>query len=135
MIRHRFALMLLAILVSVGCIGAYRLYIAVYDSILESNGVFRLTVEELPGTHPTKLKISGGLLTSSQFVRKITERRKGATIVVSVHLALAGIGLAQPKNGGGIDYELLVPDSVNEVRFGRGSELIWKRGSPPVHHN
>jgi hypothetical protein len=128
---RRFAL-LLALLAAAASLPMYWLYNSFYNRTIEVNEVFHLKVQELQGSHPTRLSISGGLITSSEFVRTITEKRTGPAIVISVHLALCGVGFAQPKNGGEIDYEMSVPDSVNEVQFGRRSVVIWRRGSPPA---
>jgi len=121
-------LILLALLVAGG--GAY-VYIALYDHILDPMGVDRFDVEEIDGTHSTRLKISARLLFSGEVIRTITEKQDGPTITILVHLAL--VGLAKPKTTGGLEYEFSVPDSVNEVRFGRSSTLIWKRGASTVH--
>lgn len=61
-------------------------------------------------------------------MRTITEKKDGATITISVHLAV--IGLVKPKTNGNFEYELMVPKSVDEVRFGRTSTIIWKRPPP-----
>jgi hypothetical protein len=43
-------------------------------------------------------------------------------LTVNVYLCLARPGLS-----GSFDYELSVPDSVHEVRFGSEKVVIWKR--------
>jgi hypothetical protein len=100
----------------------YRLYIAAHDRILEPIDVVMFKVEEIPGAHPTQLRISGGTSSSAESVYKVTTKTEGATIVVLVHA-----GIARKGTSGDIKYELSVPDSVSEVRFGHSSTLIWKR--------
>lgn len=131
-VLRQFAL-LLALLAAGASLSMYWLYNSFYNRTIDLDEVSHLNVEEFPGTHPTRLKISGPLMNSSEFVRTTTEKRKGSTIVVSVHLALCGLGFDQPKNAWKVDYEMSVPDSVNEVQFGGRSAVIWRRGTPPTH--
>ena len=130
---RRRVLLPLAVLAVVASVSMYWLYGEIYNRTIDWNEVWHLKVEELPGAYPTELRISGPLLSSSEFVRTTTEKRIGPTIVVSAHLALCGLGFAQPKNGWKVDYEMSVPDSVNEVQSGRRSTVIWRRGSLPPH--
>jgi hypothetical protein len=58
-------------------------------------------------------------------VRAITAKKRGDSVTVLYHLALAG--LAKPKLAWGGAYVLEVPDSVNDVRFGRRGDVIWHR--------
>ena len=106
----------------------YRLYVAAHDRILEPIDIVMFKVEEVSGAHPTQLRISGGTSSSAESVYKITSKTEGRTIVVLVHA-----GIARKGTTGDIKYELSVPDSVNEVRFGRSSTLIWKRSASPTH--
>jgi hypothetical protein len=76
-------------------VGGYR---ALYNVILEAKDVQYLKVEELPGTRPMKLKISGHPFYSGMVVRSITAKNDGPVIIVSVHLA--AIGLVKPKTSG-----------------------------------
>jgi|SRR5882672_312586 len=106
----------------------YRLYIVAHDRILEPIDVVMFKIEEVRGAYPTQLRISGGTSSSAESVYKVTTTTEGATIVVLVH-----VGIAKKGTSGDIKYELLVPDSVSEVRFGHSSALIWKRGSSLAH--
>src|SRR5260221_6460641 len=127
----KLVVILIAFLTVGGCAAIYELYNAFYNVILESKYVDHFNVAELLGTHPTKLKISGHPFYSGMVVRAVTEKKDGPTIIVSVHLAV--IGLVKPKTTGMFEYEVSVPDSVNEVRFGRSSTLIWQQGSSSRH--
>jgi hypothetical protein len=61
-------------------------------------------------------------------IRNISAETEGPTITVTLHMAW--VGLAKPTAPGlAFEYELTVPDSVNEVRIGRDAKLIWTRRS------
>jgi len=79
--------------------------------------------------HPglTVVRISGFSGNSAYCVKKITTQREGTSILVLVNLYLARRGAT-----GSFEYDVPVPDSVNEVRFGQQKALIWKRGSQPA---
>ena len=108
-------LCILALLTVGGCA-------AVQNAVLESKDVQFLKVHELQAARPTRLKISGLAFHSAMSVNKITTKTEGSAMVVLVHLAIAKQGTS-----GSFEYELAVPDSVNEVRFGNSSVRIWKR--------
>ena len=112
---------LLVVLAAIG--GCMALYNMLFDVILESKDVQNFKVEELRVANSTALELSGLAFNSSMGVRKITTQKNGDAIVILVHLSLARRGAS-----GNFAYELTVPDSVNEVRFGRGKTPIWKRG-------
>lgn len=114
---YKLALFLLVLLAVWGGVELYRMF---FDVILESRNVKDFKVEELPGTHPTRLRLSGLSLSSAMGVRKITTRRTDSAVVVLVHLSLM-------KKNGNFVYELTIPDDVNEVRFGSSTTLVWKR--------
>lgn len=106
-------------------IAAYYAYETFYNQILEQSAITRVKVEELNGTHPLQLKITIQSLNSAQDIRTVTTKRQGKLVSVRYHLALAG--LVKPQIGWHEPYLLAVPDSVNEVRFGRDSQVIWRR--------
>jgi hypothetical protein len=86
-----------------------------------------LKVEEIPGTTPTKLRISGGTSKDWKSVTSITTRVRGEAIVILVHTYPS-----KPGTSGDFENELAVPDSVNEVRFGNGERRVWQRGVLPT---
>jgi hypothetical protein len=92
------------------------------QTILAHKDVQFFKVVELPGRKPTALKISGLAFYSALAVEKITTDIEGRSLTVNVYLCLARPGLS-----GSFDYELSVPDSVHEVRFGSEKVVIWKR--------
>lgn len=123
--RSRFLLgILFGFLAAIG-IGAYYAYATFYNQILEESALTQVKVDELNGTHPLQLKITIKTVNSAQDIRTVTTKRHGRSVNVRYHLALAG--LAKPQLGWHEPYLLTVPDSVNEVRFGRGSHVIWRR--------
>jgi len=124
---NKLALALLAFLAAGSAVGIYRLYEMFYNVVLESKNVYHFKVQELAKIPTTRLRITGQLTNSSMVVRSVTEKKDGQAITVVAHLAL--VGLAKPKTVGGLDYEMVVPDSINEVRFGSDSTLVWKRTS------
>ncbi len=119
---YKLALVLLVLLAVAGCMALYNMF---FDVILEPKDVQTFKVQELRGTHPTRLQLSGLAFNSSMGVRKITTKRDGTAVVVLVHLSLAHRGAS-----GNFAYELTIPDSVNEVRFGHSVTPVWKRGTP-----
>jgi hypothetical protein len=120
----------LSVVLALLSIPAYILYKGLFDHIMESREVLRVTVEEVPETHPLRLRISVETGESAPIIRKVTKKQHGNTITVLYHLALAG--LAKPALQWHEEYELTVPDSVREVRFGHESTLIWERSGTPV---
>ena len=126
--RSRFLLGILFGLVAAIGIAAYYAYATFCNQILEKSAMTRVTVEELNGTHPLQLKITIQSLNSGQDIRTVTTKRQGKSVSVRYHLALAG--LVKPQLGWHEPYFLTVPDSVDEVRFGRGSQVIWRRPTP-----
>jgi hypothetical protein len=123
--RSRFVLgILLGLLAGIGIAASYA-YATFYNQILEESATTRVKVEELNGTHPLQLRITIQSLNSAQDIRTVTTKSQGKSVSVRYHLALAG--LVKPQLGWHEPYLLTVPDSVNEVRFGRDSQVIWRR--------
>ena|SRR6266568_3935898 len=123
---RRRVLVLVAVL-TFGCgLVAYGAYEILYSTILESNALFHLKAEEIPGSHPTRLRVLGSPTYSGAVVHCVAQKKRGSTLVVLMHLAPAGWA-KQMFYGEMINYEVTVPDSVNEVRFGRNATLLWKR--------
>src|ERR1017187_2660154 len=121
-------LIVLGLFVAGGVVTAYEIYKTFYNEILETKIIWNFNREKSHGSHPTILRISGMPMYSGMIVRSVTQKKNGSTIVVMIHLAL--VGLAKPKYVGNfIEYEMTIPDSVNEVQFGRSGTPIWKRGT------
>lgn len=119
---ERMASLLLVTMFMVNCAGAH-------DMILEAKDVQFFKVEAVKSTGTTKLRISGLAFRSALSVRNITTEKNGSTMIVLVHL-----GLAKKGTSGSFAYEVDVPESITEVRFGKESTLIWQRkaAQPPA---
>ena len=127
MTMSRLVQVVLVLVVAGCCAAGYWLYKSAFDVILERKDVIFLKVKEEPGVLPIKLQIDSATSTSAMSVYKIITKTEGSAIVVLVHA-----GLAKSGTSGTIHFDLSVPDSVNEVRFGHSSTLIWKRGVSPA---
>jgi hypothetical protein len=92
------------------------------DMILAYRDVQFFKVVELPSQKTTAIEISGLAFHSALAVEKITTDIKGKSLMVEVYLCPARPGLS-----GSFDYELSIPDSVNEVRFGGEKFVVWRR--------
>lgn len=127
-VLSRFVLVLLvACLFALG-MAAFKAYTILYNHILERSEAWHLRVEEVSRTFPLQLRITTDTIQSAPVIRSVTVKRHGSEMTVLYHLAVAG--LAKPALNWGEAYVLIVPDSVSEVRFGRRSEIIWRRSNP-----
>ena len=91
--------------------------------IVEAKDIQFLKVEEIPGAKPPKLRLSGLVFKSAMSVQDITAKEEGKRLMVLVRIALA-----RPGTSGSFNYELVVPDGVDEVVFGNERTVVWKRG-------
>jgi hypothetical protein len=114
-IKHCVPLNLLGLILA-GC--------TLHDRVLEKKDVQFFKVEEISTTHPTVVRISGLAFMSAMSVGRITTGTESSSMVVQVHVALA-----KPGTSGSFQYDLLVPDSVSQVKFGTSEIPIWRRGS------
>lgn len=92
------------------------------DMILEYRHVQFFQVSETSDKRPNTLVVSGLAFHSAFAVSHVTTVVKGASLVVNVHLTQARAELS-----GSFRYELVVPEQVDNVLFGKGEEIIWKR--------
>jgi hypothetical protein len=122
---RRLAAVVLGMIFLIGAATAKWLYSALYDYRMESKDAARLIVEEVGEVHPKHLQILVEPMASALVVRKISTDERGDILTLQYHLALAG--RVQPELVWGQKYELVVPDSVREVRFGRDAKRIWRR--------
>jgi hypothetical protein len=75
-----------------------------------------------PATGSTnKLNISGYVSDSAYVVKKITTTVSGDVMTINVYKSLTG------EENGNIDFSVVIPESVNEVRFGTQAQKIWER--------
>ena len=89
---------------------------------LERTNVIGLDVAEIRDHGFLTVRISGLSGNSALSVKDISTQRAGSSLVVLVHLFLA-----RRETTGSFKYDVLVPDSVNEIRFGEDKAIIWQR--------
>jgi hypothetical protein len=94
-------------------------------TILEYRHTVGLKVEELHPAGSDVVRISGRAFHSALAVKKITCERDGSSIAVFVHLFVTRGGRT-----GSFVYDVPVPASVTEVRFGPERAVIWRRPAP-----
>lgn len=124
--KTRFSLVLLLLLIlGVGC--SVYLYHRLFDYLIEMDNLTSFKVEDLRGTHPTRLRISGQTVSSVAPVYKITTKTVGSAMVVFLH-----VGLGHENEPVIFVFDLTIPDSVNEVRVGRSITPVWKRAATPA---
>lgn len=121
---HLFPLVVLAFL-AVASIAAYGFHAAFNHHVMETSEVPHFDVEVVPGSNPVNLKITVQGLSQAQKIRSISMKRQGQAVDVLYHMSIAGIG--QPGQDWQEPYVIAVPDTVNEVRFGRTKAVIWLR--------
>jgi hypothetical protein len=97
------------------------------QGILEYGHVLSFKVTERDDHQLTTLEIAGRVIDSSLGVGEITTKTEGASLAVIVHLIFAW-----PGASGNFKRDLVVPNSIREVRFGNDRILIWERGSGVV---
>ena len=100
---------------------------SMHDFVLESKDVQFFKVEALHDS-PVRLRLSGLAFNSSMSVSRIETKTDSSVITVFVYLSVAKKGMS-----GSFSYDLAVPDSVNEVRFGNEATPVWKRSSVATH--
>jgi hypothetical protein len=91
---------------------------------LEYRAVAGFEAKEIPGP-ARRLRISGLAMHSAWFVGRIESRIDGPVKTVLVQLTLIG----RRGMSGSFDYDVDIPDSVTEVRFGTEGTTIWRRKS------
>lgn len=98
--------------------------------ILEYKDVQFPKVQETKNNNSVSLNISGLAFHSSLAVSNIETRIENHSLMVYVNLIIAKEGLS-----GSFSYELAVPNSIDEVRFGNEKILIWSRSKSGVDHD
>lgn len=90
--------------------------------VLEKKDVQFFKVSDIPTRTPHALKISGLAFHSALAVEKISTITEGQSLTVFIHLVPAKPGLS-----GSFEYELTIPDSISDVKFGNEKVEIWNR--------
>ena len=106
------------------CFG-YRAYNELYNKPLDTRLMADFKIEQVPSGTPVTLKISGRPIYPAMVVRSVTTETRGSVLFVTPRLALNG--LAKPITQGKFEYQFVVPDSIDEVRFGKSAATVWRR--------
>jgi len=96
--------------------------IGILGSVLELSDVDSFKIQQQTTESHVQLRISGLVFRSSYVISSVDSKVNGDVLTVLVHLALAKKGAS-----GNLDYNLSIPDVVNEVRFGNKATIIWTR--------
>lgn len=92
------------------------------DMVLEQKDIQFFKTEEIRNQQAIILKISGLAFHSSLAVSGIKTEQKASSLLVSVSLVPAREGLS-----GSFSFEVPIPASVKDVRFGSEKTVIWER--------
>jgi hypothetical protein len=95
-----------------------------WHSILLGLTNLNLSVVEYKGSGSTIVRISGFCPHSAYAIKKVETKTEGSTMIVFVYAFIARGGTT-----GRLEYDVTVPPSVKEIRFGKGRDLIWSRES------
>ncbi|MDA8103769.1 MAG: hypothetical protein M0Z71_00150 [Nitrospiraceae bacterium] len=90
--------------------------------VLERKDIQFFKVEEINRGKSIALKISGLAFHSALAVTSIKKEEQGSSLLILVYLGPAKEGLS-----GSFSFEVPVPDSVKDVRFGNEKTVIWVR--------
>ncbi len=91
------------------------------SNILELQSVLGFEVIYPAAGSTNKLNIKGQDGNSALGIKKITTKVSGTVMTINVYESLTS------KGGGHIDFSVVIPESVNEVRFGTQAQKIWER--------
>ena len=92
------------------------------ETVLEHKDVQSFGVVELNDQRQRTIRISGLAFASAMSVRRIETSVRGNSLTVLVF-----IGLAKQGQSGSFAYDLILPPSVQDVRFGKNEVVIWHR--------
>ena len=95
--------------------------------VLERRTVMNMRVVELEHGPPAVLRISGLSGHSACSVKDVQSRIENTSVVVTVRVFLARKGTS-----GYFQHDVVVPEYVNEIRFGNDKEVIWRRDAAPA---
>jgi len=90
--------------------------------VLEQKDIQFFKAEAIRNQKSITLKVSGLAFHSSLAVSNIKTEQQADSLHVTIFLTTAREGLS-----GSFNYEITVPDSVSNVRFGNEKTLIWER--------
>ena len=92
--------------------------------VLEPRYTKELRVVELSSRPTCIVRVSGLSLSSVYSADKFTAQAEGQSLNLLVFLSLSAPWRTVKR----FQYDVTVPESVNEIRFGKSKEVIWRRG-------
>ena len=110
-----------AVLVIILVVAAY--YMWWHTVVLERISIAQLKIVEHTRSGLTIVHVSGWCLDDAYAIKRITATVEGSSINLLVYAFLVRSGKT-----GAIEYDVTIPPSVNELRFGKERVVIWRRG-------
>jgi len=108
---------------------ALLLVIAVWLAVFEvgshvsRRGIRDLQITTDSSRHPATVSIDGFLISSSNAVGSVKQRREGRCVVVLVREVL----VRRNRTWGKFHLDVAITDDVDEIAFGDSHEIIWHR--------
>jgi hypothetical protein len=99
-----------------------------HATVLERNMVVDFKASEIQHDGIRVVRISGLCGHNSMSVYNITAQRSNSSIIVNVYT-----GLVLKRTSGYFRYDVRVPDGVNDIRFGKAEDVIWRRDAGGSH--
>ena len=93
--------------------------------VLNRRSIVKLTVVEHTNSGATVVHVSGLCGDDGYSIKRIAIAVEGSSITMFVYASIV-----RPGKTGWFEYDVPVPPSVNEIRFGKDKVLIWRRESP-----
>ena len=99
------------------------LAVFVVGSPISRRGIrdFQITTDS--SRHPATVSIDGTLISSSNAVGSVKQRRDGRCVVVLVREVL----VRRNRTWGKFHLDVAITDDVDEIAFGDSHEIIWHR--------
>jgi hypothetical protein len=94
-----------------------------FGSVVSRRGVSDLHITTNSSRHPAIVSVDGGLISSSNAVGSVKQRRKGRCIVVLVREVLVRDG----RRSATFHLDVVITDDVDEIGFGDSHDIIWHR--------
>jgi len=90
--------------------------------MLETRSVAKLTVVERTRSEVTVVHVSGLCQEGAYVIKRVVATVEGSSVNLFVYAVLL-----RPGATGWFEYDVTVPASVNEIRFGKDKVVIWTR--------
>ena len=100
-------------------------WLAVFEvgSHVSRRGIRDLQITTDSSRHPETVSIDGALISSSNAVGSVKQRREGRCVVVLVGEVLVRRG----RTRGSFHVDVALTDDIDEIAFGESHEVIWHR--------